>query len=266
MEVDPHRVRAFWEVAAADRQAAMKRLGAGKACTPWVLRLYEVAPPGSERAHPPRHFDFSVDLAPGNGYVQVPANDCSYRAELGPVADTGRFEPACSSNAVQVPRSGLSARYNPQWLEMGEDLRAIGRVPEPPPESTLPPRYTAAIPTKAAQPMLSRRAGTPTIRACAEEPVDMVAPGSEYPESEIPAPQEYAQVEIGRAGGLPDSIEDISSFSWNAAGRQSARADRAAEEAPRRSRQSVGHRDPPSPGPPHAGSSRTSPFRAPSGT
>jgi hypothetical protein len=235
MEVDPHRVHAFWEVTPADREAAMKRLNSGNEGAPWVLRLYEIAPAGSESPRAPRYFDVSVDLAPGNWYVQVPPNGCAYRAELGPISDAGRFEPACRSHAVQVPRPGLSARFHPRWLDVNEDSGNIRSVAEPPSDAALPSRYAATIPAGAARPVKLRKASAPAIRAIPEEPFDAAESGAECREAEDQAPHEYAEVEIRRAGRHRETVENISSFSWNTAGEESPKADRAAKHAPRRS-------------------------------
>ncbi len=117
MEVDPHHVYAYWEVTPEDRAAATARLGSGNAVG-WVLRFCETTGDGSAPRECAYRFDIPVDLAPGNWYVTLPAAGKSYRADLGPISASGRFQAACSSNVVFAPRGHTASRYEPRWLRV----------------------------------------------------------------------------------------------------------------------------------------------------
>jgi hypothetical protein len=232
MEVDPHRVHAFWEVTRADREAAKRRLNSGAARAPWVLRVHEATPPGSGRPHAPRHFDVPVDLAPGNWYVDVPTDGCVYEAELGLITDSGRFEPACKSNAVRVPRSGLSERYAPRWLEVTDGYSVLQNVAEPPSDPALPPRYAPPTPPVGKKPKLFPRVATAAVRAI-REPLTEAASAAEGREAEARTPLEYAEVATVASLRLPGTEDGVSSFSWNSGSGESSDAGRAARQEPR---------------------------------
>jgi len=133
MEIDPYRLHAFWEVTPADQKAAVKRLGRDSSPASWIIRFHDV--PESEGSETTTHFDFPVDLASGNWYLDIPANGRSFQAELGLCTARGRFEPVCTSNIVRVPPAQASSHYDPQWLQVEEDTGAMRHVSEPEAES-----------------------------------------------------------------------------------------------------------------------------------
>jgi hypothetical protein len=227
MEVDPHLVHAYWEVTPADRKVAMKRLGTQSAPAPWILRFYEVAEQDSGGAVIQSRFDVPVDLAPGNWYVSLPASGRSYRAELGPISGSGRFHAACRSNAVTSPRAEVSSRFQPRWLEVGDDFKSVRRVPQPAAEP-LAPALAPAGP--AAWPL-----DEPEITAHAEVAHDKGAAGSE-PGA---APAQTALPSDGpvreRQARPVSPHGGISSFALGGPRPKSAGSAPAPEAAPRRS-------------------------------
>jgi hypothetical protein len=131
MEIDPYQVHAFWEVTERDQEEAVARLGADNDVIHWVLRFYDVTRSNAQETTFKSCMDVQVDLVPGNWYVNPPAHDRSYYAELGPLSADGRFEAICRSNIVHIPRAKPSAIYEPQWLRVDSDLAPLDPVPEP---------------------------------------------------------------------------------------------------------------------------------------
>jgi len=129
MEIDPRHLHAYWEVAPADRDAAVKKLG--EAAQSWVLRFYDVTLIQFDGTNAHSHFDVFVDLAADNWYVELWATEKTYCAEIGPRAASGKFMPVTRSNFVQLPRGEQSPEYKPEWTKV--EVPATERVePQPP--------------------------------------------------------------------------------------------------------------------------------------
>ncbi len=237
MEVNPHQVHAFWEITPADRAAAVKRLGSEKDSIKWVLRLYISAPDDSQPADSGGHFDVPVDLGPGNWYMQVPAIDRSYRAELGPITADGRFEAACRSNAVHTPRSEASPHYQPQWLEVSGHPQSHRHAHEPPPETALLMRDSTAGSAKTGRSSARPRAtDSPGAQAFTSK-----TPAETPPSADSSAPQALPAgtqigLEMDRPSSLPSALENVTSFGLGAWTREIGEVEQAAEEELRRSK------------------------------
>jgi hypothetical protein len=233
MEVDPHLVHAYWEVTPADRKAAAKRLRAENNPVPWVLRFYEIAASESGGRRLRGHFDVPVDLAPGNWYVSLPAAGKSYCAELGPISGSSRFHAACRSNAVNLPRPEVSPRFQPRWLEVGDDFKYIQRVPEPQLEPSARSGSSAGPAMKGVRADLSWSLDELEIQAGLDEPPERTAPIAEpCAATEQSAPEQVGSEIKGQAQPAP-SLDNISSFALGDPGRKSAAIEPASGAKPR---------------------------------
>jgi hypothetical protein len=130
MDVDPFKVFVYWEVTLRDQRAAKRRLGRAAASATWVLRFHDVTS-GSDESGAHRWFDVTVDLAPGNWYVDLWAAAKFYWVELGPRGANGRFIPVCRSNLIQTPPSDVSARYEARMLRVEGDFDRVALAEAP---------------------------------------------------------------------------------------------------------------------------------------
>jgi len=118
MGINPFWVHAYWEVTPNDREATMARLGHERGLAHWVLRFYDVTWIDFDGTNAHGWFDQPVDLIARNWYVNLWSSEKTYCADLGALAPSGRFEPACRSNFVHTPRADESPRYQPEWLRV----------------------------------------------------------------------------------------------------------------------------------------------------
>lgn len=105
---DPWSLFAYWDVAANDRIAWLRRLGADAQDACEALRLTPV-PDGEPHV---------IDLAPGatQRYVQVDQPGREWQVELGLRTRDGRFISWLNAAPVSTPPAGPSADTTVQWL------------------------------------------------------------------------------------------------------------------------------------------------------
>ena len=115
----------------------MARLGTERASAHWVLRFYDVT-----------YIDFDGTNAHGlfrsarrperanNWYVNLWSSEKTYCADIGALAPSGRFEPACRSNFVHTPRADESPHYRPEWLHVEGMFDKVERVTLSPPSES----------------------------------------------------------------------------------------------------------------------------------
>jgi hypothetical protein len=120
MGIDPFWIHAYWEITPRDHEAVMARLAPERVSAHWALRFYDVTYVDFDGTNAHSYFDQPVDLAAGNWYVNLWSSEKTYCADIGARAPTGRFEPACRSNFVHMPRADESPQYRPQWLRVEE--------------------------------------------------------------------------------------------------------------------------------------------------
>lgn len=130
MEIEPHWVYAYWEIMSQDIRQASHRLGAEKAGSQWVLRFYDVTGLKFHGDSVRGYFDVSIDLAPGNWYVNLWSSGKCYYVEIGLRSAAGRFVSLCRSNTVEVPSAGPSTAYGAGWLKAEGAANEIEDTPE----------------------------------------------------------------------------------------------------------------------------------------
>jgi len=187
MGVDPHRVHAYWHVAARDLAAAHERAGGARSST-LVLRVRDVTPDesGLERDWEP--FDIEVQGLDSHCYVDLWQDGRAYEAELGLGAPDGSLIGLARSNRVETPHAGPRPR-----------AAAVA-----PPAAIPPPRAIAAEPEAAPQPEL-RTAGP--LKDENPVPSAAVAPYTPVRQALIgPFPEApYAALQESLFGRLPEA-------------------------------------------------------------
>jgi len=114
----------------------MARLGPEHASAHWVLRFYDVTCITFDGTNAHGYFDQPVDLIANNWYVNLWSSEKTYCADLGALAPSGRFEPACRSNFVHTPRADESPRYQPEWLHVEGVFDKVERATMSPPSES----------------------------------------------------------------------------------------------------------------------------------
>jgi hypothetical protein len=160
MGVDPFWIHVYWEVTPHDREAAMARLGPERASAHWVLRFYDVTYIDFDGTNAHGYFDQPVDLAANSWYVNLWSSEKTYCADIGALAPTGRFEPACRSNFVYTPRADESPHYRPKWLHVEGVSEKVERLALPPlgevPATAADPAALAATAPLTVTPAIAR--------------------------------------------------------------------------------------------------------------
>ncbi len=115
IDVDPHQLHAFWNVPIADLETARHALPDREADAPMVLRI--IGAGGTES------FDIEVQGLQNQTYVDIWADERSYRAVLGLRRGDGSIVPLLTSELATLPH-----------LRRGADVAAPDPLPEPEPE------------------------------------------------------------------------------------------------------------------------------------
>ena len=131
MEIEPHWVYAYWEITSRDIREASHRLCADETGSQWVLRFYDVTGLEFHGDSARNYFDVSIDLEPGNWYVNLWSGGKSYHAEVGLRSADGRFVSVCRSNIVDVPSAGPPAEYELGRLKVEGVSDQREEAPEP---------------------------------------------------------------------------------------------------------------------------------------
>ncbi len=146
MEIDPRRLHIYWEVTAADRESALKKLGKEGAGSSWILRFYDTTYIQFDGKNAHSHFDVPIDLGTGNWYIELWSGEKTYCAEIGARSVTGKFLPVARSNFVQIPRAEQSPEYRPEWTKVEHPA---GEVRPPAPVATAKAITPVTLPASA---------------------------------------------------------------------------------------------------------------------
>lgn len=115
LEVDPRRTHAYWNIDAADHEAARRQAGPGE--HPLVLRMRDVTDPG---AAGPAPFDVEVQGLQNHWSVDLWEPGRAYVAEIGLRLANGGLVGIARSNRVETPRAGQSESTEVITLDVGE--------------------------------------------------------------------------------------------------------------------------------------------------
>jgi hypothetical protein len=140
VEIEPHWIHAYWEIAAPDCEAARTKAGDGA----WVLRFYDVTGVEFDGANARDSFDVPVDVSAGNWYVNLWSGGKTYCAEIGLRAD-GAFVPVSRSGVVQVPAATAAPCAEAEWMKVEPVTGMVAPAGEPPREEAPAPVVVAAV-------------------------------------------------------------------------------------------------------------------------
>ena len=119
---DPLWIFAYWEVSGETIELMRRHVGADVFnSSKWVLRVLDVSDIFYDGTNAWRQMD--IDLAPyaSSWYVKVWEAGRSYMLQCGIVTPDSRFFSAVNSNAVQMPRAGVSSVLDEEWMTASTD-------------------------------------------------------------------------------------------------------------------------------------------------
>ncbi len=222
IEIDPHRLHAFWTVSREAMESARQQLGDGGATASMTLRVVEDEGHG-DGSMPGAAFDVDVGGLRSRSYVDVFGDARRYRAFLGLRSADNRFVTLATSNPVELPpvsSAGSNAvrQIDVQAPENGIfDLQPSGpdgqagtalHFSHAPRGETAPARF----PLPPGSPGVSKTPwsdGSP--ETVAEPSPGESAPGTEVPAARPPLVLEQALTSssygLGRGGGFEVAAE-----------------------------------------------------------
>ncbi len=179
LEVDPRRTHAYWNIDAADHEAARRQAGPGD--HPLVLRMSDVTHPG---AAGPAPFDVEVQGLQNHWSVDLWEPGRAYVAEIGLRLADGGLVGIARSNRVETPRAGQSESAEVITLDVGEtdigpvaaERAAVSQERAPTPAMTLLP-----APGEAAEVLQNRYPDPLPESAPAAAPEEPAAPPQAIP-------------------------------------------------------------------------------------
>ena len=129
MEVNPWRLHAYWNIAAADMAAAQASLPGDAEEPALILRFTDLsARPGKKL--PAEHFDIEVQGLTNNWYVDLWQDGRRYSAQLGLRTADGDMIPLASSKEAALPRAAPSSELDFRQLESRAPLPLEFNIPD----------------------------------------------------------------------------------------------------------------------------------------
>jgi hypothetical protein len=122
MARDPQWLFSYWEISEGTRKDLRAKMGENAfASAKRIMRLIDVTDINYDGSNAERYVDIEINEFANNWYVQVPESGRSYVLELGFLSTTGRFYCAARSNAISVPRMGVSPLQDEEWATVSTD-------------------------------------------------------------------------------------------------------------------------------------------------
>jgi hypothetical protein len=119
---DPQWLFAYWEISESTRKQVRSKIGEDAASSAKrVLRLIDITDIEYDGSNATCYCDIEINEFANNWYVQVPKSGRNYVLELGLLTTDGRFYSAARSNAVSVPRMGVSQLMDEEWATVSTD-------------------------------------------------------------------------------------------------------------------------------------------------
>jgi len=125
MARDSYWMFAYWEIQQYRVDQAQSFLGDAWDSSSWILRVHDVTDIVFDGTNSHSFFDIEIAAAADNWYIEVPADDRSYLAEIGVRATNGRFFVLARSNAVETPRAGLSDVIDEAWMSREREFERL---------------------------------------------------------------------------------------------------------------------------------------------
>jgi hypothetical protein len=119
---DPLWLYVYWEVSAETTEIMRRHVGAeAYAVSKWVLRVLDVTDIVYDGTNAWRQMDIDLPPYASNWYVKVWEPARSFMVQCGIVTADGKFFPAVTSNSVRMPRMGVSAVLDEEWMTESTD-------------------------------------------------------------------------------------------------------------------------------------------------
>lgn len=116
LEIDPHRVHAYWNIDVEDHQAILAENGLES--PDLLLRIYDITGVTFDGHNAHSYFDIQVQGLQGHWYVDLWQDGRAYVGELGLRRTDGGFARIARSNAVFTPSAAQSAQYDTRALDV----------------------------------------------------------------------------------------------------------------------------------------------------
>ena len=146
MDVDPHHVHAYWNIAPEDLAAFDTTPDDLAGESNLVLRFHDLSPPqpGSSRRREP--FDIPVRGQENHWYVELWHDAKSYEAELGLRMQDGGLVTLARSKPVQTPQAGESPEFGAPQITPGQvNWPSRSYMSDVSPDGTVPPTTEPAL-------------------------------------------------------------------------------------------------------------------------
>lgn len=213
LDVDPHRLHAYWTVDRETLKAALRALGSTGPQGPMILRFEELGADGGVT----EAFDVPVHGLKNAWYVDIWRDGCTYRCALGMRGSDGGMVWLARSDRVAVPPAGPSADTGLDWLTVEQVPTTRSLFPElhervPPPQDDAlfaalfpaisgPPELVAAPQAgNSAEAAAAQREAAPEGRAIGIPGGDGDAVGMAGPPLETAIAQVEATLKVSGAG------------------------------------------------------------------
>jgi len=210
MDVDPHRIYAYWNLEPEVLERMLAEFSAGGQQAHLVLRFHALAdedPDSPGGGIPLEAFDRELEGAVGQLELQVRGDGGRYEAELGLTAEDGGWRSLARSNRVHMPPPGPAA-------EPGRATLDLAAVDEPAPGESPAGNQPEPLPISPAPIAFLPMSADPSLRGGPPDQLEPVFPnqaplpleqkprggaGGRLEPEVSPAPQRHFE-----AAGLPD--------------------------------------------------------------
>jgi hypothetical protein len=118
---DPFWIFSYWEISQTTIENLKTALGDKFESARWVIRVSDVTDIEYDGSNAWRTMDVGITFNANNWYIKVWEPGRVYLVQAGLVTQEGVFTEAVRSNALCMPRSGVSAITDEEWSNTGSD-------------------------------------------------------------------------------------------------------------------------------------------------
>ncbi|MCB4791374.1 MAG: DUF4912 domain-containing protein [Elusimicrobia bacterium] len=123
---DPVWFYAYWEISSATVNQLRDKLTNEKYnSSSWILRVYDVTDLIFDGTNSRRFFDIAINNDSDNWYVNVRDVNRSWCVDLGLFTQQGEFIFVARSNALLMPRQGVSPVTDEQWAILQKEFEKL---------------------------------------------------------------------------------------------------------------------------------------------
>lgn len=123
---DPLWIYAYWEVSSGAIASLSKKLGDERFnVSRWMLRVHDVTGIQFDGSNSHRYFDISVNRDVDNWYINVGETNRAWCVDLGILTPDGEFVLVARSNALIMPRQGVSPITDEQWAMLQQEFERL---------------------------------------------------------------------------------------------------------------------------------------------